>query len=121
MAIYYFCSGFTLQSVTVTANFGSCSDFRTFTDDYCHYETWSRDISFTVSGTHPALYVRFKYWQNYYKNGVLEYSGFQTIPVTIPAGGAQTYYYEDLIGYPHDCKENRYCNFSGGIVPQTQV
>ena len=113
MAIYRFCSGNTQASVIVTANFGSCSDERQYTNEYCHYQTWSRNISFTVSGQHPSLQIRFRFWQDYYQDSVLIYSGWITSVVTIPAGGAQTYSYETLVGDAHDCKENRYCNFDG--------
>lgn len=110
---YYFCSGFTTHSVTVTANFGYCTDYRTYTDEYCHYETWSRDITFNISSSaHPALNVRFRYWQEYYQNGSLTWSGWITATCPIPAGATHVHY-EDVIGYPHDCHEKRYCNFSG--------
>jgi len=116
MAIYYFCSGFTLQSITVTANFGNCTDYREYTDEYCHYRTWSRTITFTMStSAHPLFNVRYRYFQEYYTDGVLEWSGYITAVVNIPAG-ALTHSIEA------DCKEERYCNFGGdGLrIPATQ-
>jgi hypothetical protein len=121
MATYWFCSANTPTSVTVTADFGYCTDYREYTDEYCHYQTWSRNISFTVSGAHPALTIRFRYWQEYYQNGSLVWEGWINATCPIPAGGAGTYYYEDIIGYAHDCKENRYCNFSEGLFPDGGV
>lgn len=115
MATYYFCSGFTQQSVTVTANFGSCTDERQYTDEYCHYQTWSRNISFTVSSAnHPALLVRFRFWQDYYQNDVLTWSGWITTNITIPAG-VTNYTWTQAYGSPQDCHEKRYCNFTDGF------
>jgi hypothetical protein len=115
MATYYFCSGFTQQSVTVTANFGSCTDYREYTDEYCHYQTWSRTITFTVSSAnHPALNVRFRYYQIYQENDSVTWQGWITATVTIGAG-VTNYSYEQ------DCHEKRYCNFTDGLFPNGPV
>ena len=120
MATYYFCSGFTQQSVTVTANFGSCTDYREYTDEYCHYQTWSRNISFTFSGQHPAMNIRFRYWQDYYQNDVLTWSGWITASVPVPAN-VLTYTYTQAFGSPQDCHEKRWCNFQDGLFPNGGV
>jgi hypothetical protein len=119
MSQYIFCSGFTMQKVTVTATFGACSAYREYNDGTCLYQTWSKNISFTFSGNHPALDIRFRYWQDYYNNNVLVWSGWITAIVPVPAG-VLTYTYTQAFGYPHDCHEKRFCNFGTGGDPPIQ-
>lgn len=104
METYYYCDGFDLKTVTVTANFGTCANFREYTDEYCTYRTWSRTIIFTLSKQIPVdLSVRYKYYHKSYQDNVLTYEGWITSSVIIPAG--ETHY-----TFNEDCKEERYCN-----------
>jgi hypothetical protein len=108
MAKYYFCSGFTQASVTVTATFGACSIYREYNDGTCLYQTYSKNISFTFNGAHPALQIWYRYWTEYWDNGTLVYENYQKSVENVPAhSGAHTHTFQQ------DCHEHRYCNFSG--------
>ena len=118
MAIYYFCSGFTQQHVTVTAVFGSCTQYRTSSNEVCSYETWSSTITWTVSSSHhPALNVRWRYKQLYQQNGITLYDSWIYMNTIIPAGVTH-WTFQNAYGYPFDCKENRLCSFGGNGNPQ---
>ena len=108
---YFYCSGYTVQSTEVTADFGNCNDYRTYQDDYCYYETWSRTIRFSIPAPIVApLTIRYRYYQEYYINGTLNWEGWVDGGYTIPAG-------QTFVEFVQDCKENRYCNMDGGVIP----
>ena len=118
MAKYYFCSGFSQAFVTVTGSFGNCADYRASSDEYCSYQTWSTNITWTVSSAnHPTLHVRWRYKQLYQQNGVTLYDSWVYMTTVIPAGVTH-WTYEDAYGQAFDCRENRFCTFGGTTNPQ---
>ena len=117
MAVYTFCENNEIGRVIVTADFGACSTYSEYTAGVCFYQTWKRHITFTVDDSaHPALEVRYKYFQNYSQNDEETFAGWLESYVIIPAG--VTFKTIQVV-----CKENRFCSDaeSGYYAPNMPI
>lgn len=107
---YWYCSGTTLDFLTVTMVDSTCLLDSEYNDSYCYYKTYKKNITFTLSKALPTpLTVRYQYLYSHYDDAhnPADYTSLITATTKIDAGDTTK-----VISVT--CKEERWCDFSSG-------